>query len=50
MVRFIVGLLLVYGAVGGMDHQPEYFTEQAALAVLGLCLMWWGTIKMQHRP
>jgi hypothetical protein len=43
MIKFIVGLLLVYGAVGGMEHQPLYFLEQLGIAVMGLILMWWGT-------
>ena len=50
MIKFIVGLLLVYGAVGGMEHQPGNFGEQAVIAALGLMLMWWGTVAMQRQP
>ena len=50
MIKFILGLLLVYGAVGGMEHQPAYFAEQAVIAVLGLLLMFWGTVTIQRRP
>ena len=47
MIKFIVGLLLVYGAVGGMEQQPFYFAEQVSIAALGLLLMWWGTVSLQ---
>jgi succinate-acetate transporter protein len=36
------GLLLVFGAVGGMEHQPDYFWAQTATAVVGLFWMWVG--------
>ena len=48
MIKILLGLLLVYGAVGGMEHQPDYFVEQAAVAVLGLLLMWWGVRRLEQ--
>ena len=45
MIRFIVGLLLTMGAVGGMDNpdQQEYFIWQTVAAFTGVLLMFWGT-------
>ena len=42
------GLLLVFGAVGGMDNpdQAEYFLEQLATAVVGLGLMGCGVLAL----
>jgi hypothetical protein len=38
------GLILVLGAVGGMDQQPEAsLLAQSLIAILGLGLMFWGT-------
>jgi hypothetical protein len=44
-IRFILGFLLVMGAVGGMDNpeQAAYLTEQIVAAVVGLGLMFWAT-------
>ena len=49
MMRFIFGLLLVFGAVGGMDADPEgvNFAAQMSIAMLGLILMFFGTRKMR---
>jgi hypothetical protein len=49
MMRFIFGLLLVFGAVGGMDADPEgvNFAAQMFLAMLGLIVMFFGTRKMR---
>jgi hypothetical protein len=49
MIRFILGLLLVFGAVGGMDADPDEvnFAAQMALAMLGLLLMYFGTRKLK---
>jgi hypothetical protein len=49
MIRFILGLLLVFGAVGGMDADPDgvNFAAQMALAMLGLLLMYFGTRKLK---
>lgn len=44
MIRFISGLLLVFGAVGGIDNAPpeQSLLPLIGLAVLGLALMAWG--------
>ena len=51
MIRFIVGFLLVYGAVGGMDADPEgaNLAAQMAFAVLGLVLMYFGSQKLKNQ-
>lgn len=40
---FVIGFLLVFGAVGGMDAQPDAdmitFASQLGIAALGLLLM-----------
>ena len=49
MMIFIFGLLLVFGAVGGMDADPEgvNFAAQMSIAMLGLILMFFGTRRMR---
>ena len=44
MIRIIIGLLLAFGAVGGMDDpaQADHMVTQLALALVGLLLMFWG--------
>lgn len=44
MIRIIIGLLLAFGAVGGMDDpaQAGDLAYQIAAAALGLLLMFWG--------
>lgn len=50
MIRTILGFLLVFGAVGGMEAEPlassAVFAAQIAFAVLGLVLMYFGTNKI----
>lgn len=48
MIRFVLGLLLVFGAVGGMDADVEgvNFAAQMAFAMLGLFLMYFGANKL----
>lgn len=48
MIRFIVGLLLVMGGVGGMDNpaQASYLFEQVAACIIGLLLMLWAVPKL----
>lgn len=43
-IFLVGGLLLVFGAVGGMDNpdQIDYFWQQIATAVIGLLWMWVG--------
>jgi hypothetical protein len=48
MIRIIVGLFLVFGAVGGMDNGSDsQLPYQIALAVVGLLLMHFGVRKME---
>lgn len=43
-IRFIVGLLLTFGAVGGMEHgTDDELPLQIAIAVVGLLVMYSGT-------
>jgi len=53
MIRFWLGLFLVFCAVGGMDAQPFassiVFASQLALAVVGLIIMHLGVKKMNRQ-
>jgi hypothetical protein len=43
LIRIAVGFLLVFGAVGGMEQQPEAsLTLQMIAAITGLALMMWA--------
>lgn len=44
-IRLILGMILVFGAVGGMDDPAlvDHFAEQMLLAILGLTLMFWAS-------
>jgi hypothetical protein len=47
-IRLVVGFLLVFGAVGGMDHGPsDYFYAQILFTIVGLLLMFSGTKAMK---
>ena len=49
-IRLVTVLLLVLGSVGGMEHQPEASVlAQSLIAVLGLGLMFWGTIAVNRQ-
>jgi len=48
MIRFIVGLLVVFGAVGGMEDPEAPLLILTAIAGLGLYLMYAGTEKMKQ--
>jgi hypothetical protein len=41
MIRFIFGLLVTMGAVGGLDNNGELL-QCTILAVIGLAIMAWG--------
>jgi len=43
-IRLLVGFLMMFGAVGGMEDvsKADYFLEQTIIAVLGLMLMAWA--------
>jgi hypothetical protein len=50
MIRFIVGFLMVFGAVGGMDNGTDAeLPLQILLAIAGLVLMYFGSNKMQEK-
>ena len=53
MIRLVLGFLLVFGAIGGMDAQPlastAVFASQIAFAVIGLVLMYFGTNKVANQ-
>jgi hypothetical protein len=46
MIRFIVGLLVVFGAVGGMEDPANALLPNVAIAIVGLALMYFGTNKL----
>ena len=50
-VMAFFGLLLVFGAVGGMEDvtKAEFFVEQLATAVVGLGLMFCGAVGLQNK-
>jgi hypothetical protein len=49
-IRLVVGFILVFGAVGGMEHQPEAsLLAQTLIAGAGLALMLWATRDINRR-
>jgi hypothetical protein len=50
-IRLVVGFILVFGSVGGMDNpdQADYLVEQMLIAVAGLALMLWATRDINRR-
>ena len=48
MIRFIVGLIVVMGAVGGMDAPENSLLALMGIAGVGLALMYFGTEKMKQ--
>ena len=46
MIRFFVGFLLVFGAVGGLDADQSLLAC-TALALVGLALMAWALPKLR---
>lgn len=48
-IRLAVGFMLVFGAVGGMEHNPEAsLLTLISLAVVGLLIMFSGTKAMNN--
>jgi hypothetical protein len=48
-IRLAVGFFIVFGAVGGMEHNPEAnLLTLISLAVVGLFLMFSGTKAMNN--
>jgi len=48
MIRFIVGLVIVMGAVGGMDAPENSLLVLMGIAGVGLALMYFGSEKMKQ--
>jgi hypothetical protein len=49
-IRFVVGLLLVMGAVGGMDNATDAdLIPLTVIAFIGLALIAWGNTAMNIR-
>ena len=48
MIRFIVGLIIVMGAVGGMDAPENSLLLLVGIAAVGLALMYFGSEKMKQ--
>jgi 4-hydroxybenzoate polyprenyltransferase len=50
LLRFIIGLLLTFGAVGGMEDPAlaDFLAAQLIVAVAGLALMFWATVAMNR--
>jgi hypothetical protein len=48
MIRFIVGLVIVMGAVGGMDAPENSLLALMGIAAVGLALMYFGAEKMKQ--
>lgn len=43
-IRILLGMLIVFGAVGGMEHETATLTEGMLLSILGLAIMGWGVV------
>jgi hypothetical protein len=48
MIRFILGLVIVLGAVGGMDEPENSLLILMGVAAVGLALMYFGSEKMKQ--
>ena len=48
MIRFIVGLIVVMGAVGGMEDPEAPLSILVGIAAVGLYLMYAGSEKMKQ--
>ena len=44
MIRFVLGFLIVFGVVGGLDADTINIGLASLVATLGLLLMFWGTL------
>lgn len=47
----VLGFLLMFGAVGGMEDptKQQYLLEQLSVAVLGAALAWVGTLRLSQQ-
>jgi hypothetical protein len=48
MIRFILGFVIVLGAVGGMDEPENSLLILMGVAAVGLGLMYLGSEKMKQ--
>ena len=48
MIRFVLGLVIVMGAVGGMDAPENSLLVLMGIAGVGLALMYFGSEKMKQ--
>lgn len=48
-IRFIVGLLVVFGAVGGMETESASLLQGTLAAAVGLLVMYSGVTAMNRR-
>lgn len=48
LLRFLLGLLLVFGAAGGLDDPAAPVFTLLATAAVGLALMYWATVAMNR--
>jgi choline-glycine betaine transporter len=46
MIRFVLGLFVVFGAVGGLEADTASWTEFFLATALGFTLMFWGLGKI----
>ena len=46
MIRFALGLLLVMGAVGGLEQDTATFTQAILGATAGIAMMLWALPKL----
>lgn len=49
MIRFIFGLLVVFGAVGGLDNPDSAVLPLVAIAVVGLFIMNTGVSAINRK-
>lgn len=50
MIRFILGFLLVFGGVGGMEHgDPLDIWYQLGFVLIGLLLMFWASASLSEK-
>lgn len=49
MLVFVIGLLLTFGAVGGMESPDNNLFLQCAIACVGLLMMYCGTIGIEEK-
>ena len=51
-VLILVGLLMVMGGVGGMEHSPDLSTliQSTCICIVGMIAMWMGTAQINQGP